>query len=497
MNITFLPKFHLIAKIVLFGILLSGCLSVVDDPTLSGDVPFAPTIIIAPEAREGPCEDNPEIDIEHTYSLGELIDMGLQNNPLTMRSWSAAKSQAFSYYASESLYLPVVDLQEAGTLQDYRFWLVNRKDTAMVGNGGIFGYYEQWSSTLSIQYLLFDFGTRSGTVEAAKQALLAANWQHHYILQQVIYDVSISYYDYLESVAFVNSSKKNLENATKSMDAANAQFEAGIKTKVDLLQAKTDYFNAQLDLQDRKAQKKVAMAHLAQSVGLSPDTKLKVKDIPYEIESRPIKEGVEELMRYARLQRADLAAEEAIVFQKIAEEKVAWGRALPTVSADISLNNTGYSKVPISRSRNYSATVLIDFPLFNGFFNYNDIRRSKADYEAAYYDYRNSENNLLVDVITAYYQYVTADQNLKTASEYEAFAEESFQSVLQGYREGIQTIIDLLSAQNTLAAARARLIQSRAGWLRAIVNIAFTTGLLGVNAGELSIATPEMKEEPL
>lgn len=478
----------------IFIALLTSCVVVQRDPELIGDVPLGPTLIVAPECREGHCDEDIEIDLSKTYALGDLIDIGLENNPLTMRSWSVAKSQAFSYYASKSAYLPTVDLQETGILDDYRLWLVN-PDTPFGNAGGSIGYSEQWSSTLAIQYLLFDFGTRSATVESAKQALIAADWQHYFTLQQVIYDVSQDYYTYLEAKAFVESSKKNLENATTSMDAANALFEAGIKTKVDLLQAKTDFFNAQLDLQDRSAQEKVAMSRLAQSLGISPSTTLKVQDVPYKIESKPIKEGIEELMRIAREERADLAAVEAIVWQKLAQEDIAWGQALPTVTADIFLNNTGYSKSPISRTRDYSVALVIDFPLFNGFFNYNQIRKSRADYEAAYYDYRNTENNLLVEVITAYYQYVTADQNLKTAKEYESFAEESFQSVLQGYKEGIQTIVDLLTAQNTLATARARLIQSRAGWLRAIVNIAFTTGILGVHAKELSIATPEMKKE--
>lgn len=481
------------SQLLILPLFLSGCLSVLNDPPYSGDIPIAPTIILAPEAK-CPCdEDNAEIDTEKEYALGELIDIGLENNPLTMRSWAAAKSQAFAFYQSESSYLPTVDLEEAGIIDENQLFLVKRNVDPVLGATSL-GYSEQWSSTWSIQYLLFDFGTRCATVEAAKLALIAANWQHHFILQQVIYNVSIDYYDYLEAKAFVESSKKNLENAQTSMDAANAQFLAGIKTKVDLLQAKTNVFNAELDVQDRLGQEKVAMARLAESLGLQPNTQIKVQEVPYKIESKPIKEDIEELMAFARKQRADLAAQEALVRQKLVQEDIAWGQALPTVSTDIFLNNTGYSKSPISRTLNYSVALVIDFPLFHGFFDYNQIRRSEADYEAAYYDYRNSENNLLVDVIASYYQYVTADQNLKTAAEYQAFAEESYEAVLQGYKEGIQTIIDLLAAQNVLADARARLIQSRATWLKAIVNIAFTTGLLGVNAGELSIATPEMKK---
>lgn len=471
---------------------LTGCLSVINDPARSGDVPSFPNLIIAPEIKVDPCADDAYFNSEKTYSLGELIDIGLANNPLTRRSWAAAKSQAFSYYSSESAYLPFVDLTESGILENFRTWLVDRD---IPNENTLFGYSEQWSSNLAVQYLLFDFGVRSGNVEAAKQALIASNWEHHYVLQQIIFDVSQDYYTFLESKAFVESSLKNLENAKTSMDAADAQFEAGIKTKVDSLQAKTDYYNAQLDVQDRLGQEKVAMARLAQALGIPTNSTIKVKEVPYTIESKPIKEGIEELMRLARLQRADLQALEAIVWQRMALETVAWGEALPTVSMDVNLNNVGYSKSLISRTRDYTVTLVIDFPLFNGFFNYNQIRKSQAEYEVAYYEYRNLESNLLVDVITSYYQYVTADQNLKTASEYAAFAEESYESVLQGYKEGIQTIIDLLSAQNTLADARARKIQSRAAWLRAIVNIAFTTGLLGVNADELSIATPEMKKE--
>lgn len=462
---------------------------------MNGDVSYSPSVIYTPVVKEKTCGDFPEVDTSKSLTLTELINIGLENNPTTKYAWANAKAAAFAYYASKSLYLPNVNLQEDGVSEDTKYRYRSIKGALVdTGNvGGLAGYSEYLSSTLSVQYLLFDFGTRSATVQSAKDALLSSNWEHQFTLQQVIYNVCKAYYDELEAKAFILSSTENLANAKTSMDSAEAQFNAGIKTKVDLLQAKANYLNAQLDLENRKANEKVTRAKLAQTIGLAANVPIDVDEIPFKIEPKDIQEGIDTLIETARLQRADLAGQEALVMQKQANIDIAIGNALPTLSFDATFNQSRFTKSPLVYSHDYAAALVLDIPIFQGFSDYNSIREAKAEYESAYYSWRNSEELLLVEVITAYTQYVTANTNLTTSEEYLQFAEESFNGVLLGYNEGIQTIVDLLSAQNVLADARARQIQARASWLRAIVNIAFTTGLLGINAEELSISTNEIK----
>lgn len=475
--------------------LLTGCLF--QDPTRNGDVAPCPSYIINPEARVAPCLEYPEIDEEKEYKLGELVDFALQNNPNTREAWDVAKSQAFNYYASQSLYLPTVTLDEVEIFD--QFSLKSKVPTTStmttgVFSGNTFGYSQYLETSLTVQYLLFDFGTRSGTVDAAKYALIAADWNHHYTIQQVILNACISYYNYLEAKALVVANEKNLENSRVALEAAQAGFEAGVKSKVDYLQAKANYYNTELDLQNSIAAEKIAMGQLSNALGLPADVVLKVEDVPYTIQPKPIEEGIEDLIEAAREQRADLAAQEALVYQNLSALKAAWGNFLPTVTADVNYFRNDYQRGTLKWTRDLQALVVLDIPLFEGFRNYNQIRQAQANYDAAYAAWEVLESNVLVTVLAAYYQYVTSNDNLTTTDEYLQYATESFEAVLEEYKAGVQTIVDLLTAELALANARERQITARAEWLKSIVNIAFTTGLLGIDSAELSIAIPEMKD---
>jgi outer membrane protein TolC len=479
-------------KIIVSCLLLTGC-GIIGDPARRGDVAPTPATFLLPEVRQKPCPIPGSLEDEHVYTLAELLDLGLENNPSTEFAWSLAKREAYTYYASKSQYFPRVDWQESVVIDDVK--IIPRDtsttdesvDTGSFGGFGGTGMSQGLSSTLSLQYLLFDFGTRSGSIASARDALIIANWQHRFTLQQVLFDVAKGYYDYLEARALAQAAEENLKNAKTALDAASAQYEAGIRTKVDLLQAKTNYYNAVLELENRRAAEKVALGALAKAVGWPANSLFRVERIAYEIHPKPLHEGIEQLMDAARAGRADLAAKETEAYRRLADLRVAKGAALPTISTNVELNRTDYWQGPIKRSHDYSAELIFDFPLFTGFFDYNQIRRARADYDAAYFDWRQLESEILVAVLASYYQYSAANENLKTADEYRAFAEESFRFVLAGYRAGIQTILDLIASQNVLADARSKYIQSRAAWLRAIVNIAFTTGMLGVDDDKPSV----------
>ncbi len=70
----------------------------------------------------------------------------------------------------------------------------------------------------------------------------------------------------------------------------------------------------------------------------------------------------------------------------------------------------------------------------------------------------------------------TAAQRVKTTADLLASASESERVMLARYKEGVSTILDLLTAQATLASARSQEIQARTDWLLAIAELAHATG---------------------
>lgn len=466
----------------LFPLLLAvGCVHILSRPERVGDVAAtAGQLPILTRIGEPPAPAFMDISARSDLSLADLIDIALAQNPATKQAWAVAKGQAYAWYATYGAYLPTVDVQIEEYNDDSGVTLKAGDTIAQTPIGMQTGNFQAFSTTLTAQLLLLDCGARAANVRIAERALEVANWQHQFTIQGIIRDVSNNYYSYLEAKALVASNEENVATATLSAQEAQGLFDAGIRTKIDLLQAKTTLANAYLDLETSKGREADTMADLAKSIGVDPSSKLKIEDGGFVAEPAPLQDAVEVLMTQARTQRADLAAQEAFFYQQKAQWEYRIGVALPTLSAFTDLNRTRYSNSPVVKSYDYTSGVLLDIPLFQGFSQYNQIRQAKAAEESAYWEWRNTEEGALVEVVTAYTQYLTANQNLKTSEEYVSFAQESFDATFAGYREGIQTMVDVLNTQNALANARAKQVQARANWLRALVNIAFATGNLGL-----------------
>jgi outer membrane protein TolC len=80
----------------------------------------------------------------------------------------------------------------------------------------------------------------------------------------------------------------------------------------------------------------------------------------------------------------------------------------------------------------------------------------------------------------SYYQLQTAGQRVATADDLLTSALQSVQVAAGRYREGVGSIIDLLTAQTALANARAQQVQSRWQWYTSLSQLARDAGVLGI-----------------
>src|SRR5580692_4903981 len=93
-------------------------------------------------------------------SLAELIDLALKNNPETEKVWWNAKRAQAALGIAKSDYYPKLNGQAAATH--------GREVKFPTGPNTTYTYF---SGELSLNYLLLDFGERSATISAAKEAL--------------------------------------------------------------------------------------------------------------------------------------------------------------------------------------------------------------------------------------------------------------------------------------------------------------------------------------
>jgi outer membrane protein TolC len=97
---------------------------------------------------------------------------------------------------------------------------------------------------------------------------------------------------------------------------------------------------------------------------------------------------------------------------------------------------------------------------------------------------------VVFQVFQSYYALRTATARVSTADDLLASATESADAARGRYQGGVGTLLELLSAENALASARAQRIQARLGWQAALVQLARDAGILDLQGKSPLRLTP-------
>lgn len=402
-------------------------------------------------------------------SLAELIDIALQNNPSTKQTWAQARATAAQYGQSLSGFFPEFELQGN---------FVRDKGTFISPLPPAPYYYTEGGPTLTLSYTLFDFGQRTAASEAARQMLYYADYSHNQNLQNVIEEVMDDYYDYLYQSAALRASEANLENALSSLDAANDRFSLGLAALGDVAQARTQYLQAKIQLTTQRQNVEDAFAKLAIVLGLPANVPFKVRAMPEQVDANPLLESVETLVAEAQAKRQDFLAAQANVDSQEASLLGAKRAFLPVITTQLTTTHDWYNGGAEDHNFQWNVQLGVSIPLFKGFYYRNGIFNAEANLEAAQARLMQKELRMVGEVTTAHMGVKTAALNLTDTVEYLKAAELEFQIALSSYKAGTKTILDVLSAQSSLADARSKKAGSQKDWFSSLAAIAHATGAL-------------------
>lgn len=400
--------------------------------------PFATEDLI----ERGPLDKSVEVDhcarekILSPLTLADVVDLALCNNPQTRALWASARGQAAQVGVSTAAYLPT--LSALGSVSN---------NQSRAGSQPQVNSLSQTAS-LSVNYLLYDFGGRSATLDNAKQLLIAANATRDATLQSNFLSAVQAYYALLSARASVQSYQVDELKAQESLAAAQARYQAGVATPVDRLQAQTTLSQAQLNRIRGEGDASNAQGTLANIMGFDASQPYTLQAVAEEIPDPVIEQDIGKLIADARQKRPDLAAAEFQI--KAAEAQLqatkATGRPTITVGA-----MAGESNPDIQTS---SIGITLSVPLFSGFKTNYQARAAEAQVEGRVADRDRLANQIALDVWKAYQGLLTNSQALRAADDLVLAATQSEKMILGRYKAGVGNILDTLSAQSALATAR-------------------------------------------
>lgn len=465
-------------------------------PKLDGAEATAPesgTFWVPPRSSEkikgataAPSPVPPDLALDqHRWGLPEVVDLALRNNPATRASWAEARAAAARYGSERGAYWPTADL--GGNLN-------RAKSTASPTSPFLPVPVTTYGASLTVEYLLFDFGGRSGAVEAARQALLAADWSHNAVLQDVILQVESAYFRYMAAKALLSAQQASFEDARAQLDAADERHSVGVATIADVLQARTAVSRAQLALDDTRGRIQTARGALAASMGLPANIPYDIGDVPENPELKKVTESVEDLIGKAVAARPDLAAARAEAESAGAHVREVQAKGWPSLTTSGSVARTAYDGYG-HRSDSYSAGLFLRIPLFTGFSQTYDVMEAKAQADAAGSRMQSLEQRVIYEVWDSYFSLHTAAQRVRTVGDLLASAEQSHEVALARYKEGLGSILDLLAADSALAEARAQRVSAWLDWYTSLARLARDTGLLGLHGENPLVGESSDKSE--
>jgi outer membrane protein len=398
-------------------------------------------------------------------SLTDVVERALCNNPQTHEAWAAARAQAAQLGVSKAANLPT--LSANGALSH----------NATNGRGTVASNsYDQQSIGLSLNYLLYDFGGRSASINNAEQVLIAANAAQDTAIQSVFLAAVQDYYQIFSAQAVVQADQEAEKSALESLKAATVRYQVGAGTPADKLQAQTAYSQAVLNRIRAEGDARNAQGVLANVMGLDADTPVRIAPPAVRTPDENFTRDVSRLIDEARTNRPDLAAAEAQI--KAAQAGVtaarAAGRPSLSLSADLNYNDTSVS----DPFRSSALGLTLSVPLFTGFNTTYRVRAAQEQVAVRTAQRDNIRRQIALDVWKAYQSLLTETQSLRSSVDLVDSAAESERVAMGRYKAGAGSILDVLTAQSALASARQQNVQALYGWYIAKASLAQTMGQL-------------------
>ena len=397
-------------------------------------------------------------------SLPELTEFALRNNPRTRQSWLAARAAAAGVAIEQADLLPQISAGYAVT-----------RNQQVTNQGAVVPWQTRYGPSVTLSYILYDFGVRSLQVENSEYRLLAANLAHNRALQDVVFLVEQAYYRLIGNDALVKANELSLRNSETVLEAAQKRRESGLATVADVYRTETLVAQARLNLTRSRGELEKSRGQLASVVGLPVNQSIGVRPLEAPPQIGEVASSIGDLLARAKATRPDLVAAEAQLRAAQASAKAVARSGLPSIEVNGGggHNLFGDNRPAVS---NYSVGLTVRIPIFTGFRDTYSARQAQVQAEVVEANRDALVKQAEVEVWQGYYDLTTVASSISSTEAQVRSAEQTAQATLARYQSGFGTILDLITAQQDESNARVQRIQSYLDWFTTLARLQVAVG---------------------
>ena len=337
----------------------------------------------------------------------------------------------------------------------------------------------QQQADLALRQTLWRRGLKE-SVDQSRASLWAAEYERAAVIQGLVEQVASDYYGVLATEQLVGVSEAGVASAQQHLDQVRARVSFGDAAEVDVYPAQDDLARAQLDLIDARSNVRLALARLKNTMGISPETYLKLAPAgePGEAPSSSLAEA----LQTALSRRPDALAAQASVAASRSALKQAIIRRGPV--ADISGEyGQSYSERE-ARDPSWNVLLSIALPLLDGQATKADVIGSRASLGRAEAESQRTTNQIGLEVESALVEVERARERVGASAVSVAAAEARLAAAEGKYTQGIGILIEVIDARVAVTNAQANQVRARYDYQTALVGLQKATGILRVPGSE-------------
>ncbi len=444
------------------------------------------TGLAAPEA-----EETPLISVSHSLSPDDLYEIALRNNPDHQKNLQNASLAGSNMRSALGTLLPSVDvgfsisqndfynptyIESDGSVSQYPLeveeyvmmeyvesstgvkWLALNPDSTVTRTISIPDDETRSSrGWISIQETINLGGQQYFNIKNAKISNRIDNLAVNSSELNLYFSVRQNYYNVLAYRRFLDLAHRVLEQRTEQLRLAQARYDVGSVTELDVLQAEIDVGNQENAVIEAENNVKMAVEALNAIIGVDLDSEYELVD-EFNLFSPEYDLG--ELTREAVISRPDYLQYVEMERYNKNSVNIQRGQFLPNLTASLSHTRSENSGTNVAfttnpRNRNTSLGLTLSWNLFSGFSDASNYQTSRVALNNARHDRKQQELTIEQEVRQAYYQLMQTYEQSRVTAKNRELASRQLVLEQERYRLGATSQLNLRTAQVTFEQAEA------------------------------------------
>lgn len=396
---------------------------------------------------------------QESLSLEDALRLALENNGLARAALAETDAANARLNATRASLYPNIDISSSST-------------RTRIEGGGVNTDTTQRQNGFGLEWLLLDNGQRELRIRQSSRTAEATRQTTRDTLRRVLFQTARAYYEVLRRTELLQVADTAVRRAETLLEVAKAQAEVGTAPQKDVLQAEADLANARVQQIQARNALRLAETDLKRLIGWESQKPLPALTAPEAPSAVDPTLSVDALWQRARLQRPDLR--DADLRLQISRLGLDAARLNSLLRLQISAR--GFREYePNSRTQG-SLSIIASYPLFDGGLTRANLREAEASLQSAQFRLQQTERDAYAEVESALLSVREAAERLEASKVAVAAAQRNFDAAQESLREGVGTIVEVLTAQLALITAETNLVQATYDAAIAALQLRIATG---------------------